>query len=151
MLLLIKQTLETENGQLKQQVERNDIRIKQLEDEREQRTTADQKKLAEIEKRQEAVEQYARLNKIILKGSAFSYDPENVKTATINILAETLRLPKEQLKKSDYRIFGKDQTSIMMTVSDPHEKSAVFAAVRKIKPDNFSRPPKQHFFMNYVN
>lgn len=126
--------LETENGQLKHHLEQNDIKIKKLEEEKAQQTTERQK----LEKRQETIEQHSRLNKIVLRGTAFSYNTENIKTTTINTLAETLRLTKEQLKKSDFRVFGKKQQSILMTVCDHNDKLDVFAAVRKVKPNNMS-------------
>lgn len=129
--------LETENIELKQSIQDNERRIAALENKKLERNTELQK-LAMIEKWQEATERRSRHDKIILKGTAFSYEPENLKMSTINTLAELLKVTKERLKKSEFHLFGKEKKCILMTLSGHEDKIAIFKAVREEKPRNVS-------------
>ena len=143
--------LEEENIELRQDLRRQDDRIARQDDriaqqddkiaqlEREkERNANDLRKIAAIEKRQDVVERQNNQNKLIIRGSAFSYDADNIKTATIDTIAEKLQLSKEHLKNAEYRLYGKNNTSILMTVNNDNDKNAMFTAARTMKPKDIS-------------
>ena len=132
--------LENENSNLKSCIETQDKKIADLE-KRIEGTENYKTQIDRIETQQERSDRILRKDQLIIKGSSVPLEPpegQNIKEATVQFLANTLNMQKEDLKRSGYTLFGKNKNCILMTTTRKEDQIALFQAVRTIKPSNLS-------------
>ena len=95
-------------------------------------------KISKIEENQERTDRTARNCQLIIKGSEFSYETENLKVNAINKLSSALHIPLENLKRSDFKLFGKQKKCLLVTTKNNIDRSELFKAARTVKPANIS-------------
>ncbi len=114
--------LEKENGSLKSQMATNDGKI------------------SELESRCDRLENQSRLNEVIVTGAAVSSEGENLKDSMVDLLSNTLKIPRSKLQKYDFKKIGRGSNTVAVKVPDKSDKIAMFSAARLLKP--------QHLFVN---
>jgi hypothetical protein len=120
---------------MSKQVNENSAKIANLEAAQANKLKQNEDRIASIELQQERTTQFSRKNQLIIKGAALTYEVENIHVETIEKLSSILHIPKERLKKAEFRKSGK---CVLMTTQDPDDKYALFEAVRAIKLVNLS-------------
>ena len=131
------QAVENENVVLKTALQENENKIAALEQKLTQQEE-NKKRIDKMEINQQRTDREMRKKQLIIKGSALSYEADNLKTNTVEHLATVLKIPKASLQCSNYKLFGKEGKAILITVQCDEDRLAFFAAARKEKPSNIS-------------
>ena len=143
LVLNCVQEVEKENQVLKQTLQENATKITALEQrvhhlENNNLEENNKNRIERIEVRQERTDREFRKKQLLIKGSALTYDADNLKTAVVAKLADLLKIPIPNLQRMNYKLFGREQKAILITVQHDADRLAFFAAARKIKPKNIS-------------
>ncbi len=94
-----------------------------------------------VEKDIDNIEQDCKRNEIIISGPAISSEGENLSANMSRLVSSKLKIPENKTARYSYRKLGKGSQTVVVTVDDLQDRSAIFRAARSIKPDRFFVSP----------
>ncbi len=115
--------IENENLKLKKKVEEKDTLI------------------ANQELRLDNIEQDFKRNEIVFSGPTISSEGENLRANMSRLVSSKLIISENKTARYSYRKLGKGSNTVLVTVDDLQDRSAIFRAARSIKPDVFFVSP----------